>query len=234
MTLFRLVLEYLSYILTTVTALLPIINPLSTAALLPGISAHLSDAERHRQVKRGCYYMAGILITFLMAGGLIMDFFNISIPGLRIAGGMVVIYLGFRMLFPDTQPKLPDDPQTKSDISFTPLAMPSMAGPGSIAVVISMSSTLHSQKHIPIWAGYILLILGIAATASICWLTLRASSRLFAVLGDEGISAISRIMGFMLICIGVQFFINGVGDLLHDASFMPPSAEAVNTLLRMT
>ncbi|MFC7422258.1 MarC family NAAT transporter [Iodobacter arcticus] len=223
MTLFRLVLEYLSYILTTVTALLPIINPLSTAAILPGISVHLSDIERKQQVKLACYYMAGILITFLMAGGLIMDFFNISIPGLRIAGGMVVIYLGFRMLFPASQPKIDDEPElgARREIAFTPLAMPSMAGPGSIAVVISMSSTLHSQRHIPVLAGYFLLILGIAATAFICWLTLRASSRLFAVLGDEGISAISRIMGFMLICIGVQFFINGVGELLHDASFMP-------------
>lgn len=221
MTLFRVVLEYLSYILTTVTALLPIINPVATAALLPGISTHLSDEERKQQIKRACYYMAGILISFLMAGGLIMDFFNISIPGLRIAGGMVVICLGFRMLFPETQPKLSEGSDKKNDISFTPLAMPSMAGPGSIAVVISMSSTLHSQKMFPIWIAYISLVLGILVTAWICWLTLRASTRLFVFLGDEGISAVSRIMGFMLICIGVQFFINGVSGLLHDVSFMP-------------
>jgi multiple antibiotic resistance protein len=221
MTLFRVVFEYLSYILTTVTALLPIINPVATAALLPGISTHLSDEERKQQIKRACYYMAGILISFLMAGGLIMDFFNISIPGLRIAGGMVVICLGFRMLFPETQPKLSEGSDKKNDISFTPLAMPSMAGPGSIAVVISMSSTLHSQKLFPVWIAYISLVLGILVTAWICWLTLRASTRLFVLLGDEGISAVSRIMGFMLICIGVQFFINGVSGLLHDASFMP-------------
>ena len=221
MTLFRVVFEYLSYILTTVTALLPIINPVATAALLPGISTHLSDEERKQQIKRACYYMAGILISFLMAGGLIMDFFNISIPGLRIAGGMVVICLGFRMLFPETQPKLSEGSDKKNDISFTPLAMPSMAGPGSIAVVISMSSTLHSQKLFPVWIAYISLVLGILVTAWICWLTLRASTRLFVLLGDEGISAVSRIMGFMLICIGVQFFINGISGLLHDASFMP-------------
>ena len=95
-------LEGITYVLSTVGALLPIVNPLSAVGLVVTITANLTEAERAEQIKRACIYMFCILTAFLVAGGLIMNFFGISIPGLRIAGGMIVSYLGFRMLFPDT------------------------------------------------------------------------------------------------------------------------------------
>ena len=95
-------LEGLMYVLSTVGALLPIVNPLSAVGLVMSITADLTDEERTDQIRRACIYMFCILTAFLVAGGLIMNFFGISIPGLRIAGGMIVSYLGFRMLFPDT------------------------------------------------------------------------------------------------------------------------------------
>ncbi|KAF0811275.1 hypothetical protein IGB42_04264 [Andreprevotia sp. IGB-42] len=221
-------LEILSTILATLAALLPIANPLFAVTILPGLTANLPAAERTRQVRRACYYMAGILITFLLAGALIMDFFSISIPGLRIAGGMVVAYIGFTMLFPSDSGALPDAAQAealaKRDISFTPLAMPSLSGPGSIAVVISLSSGVHGHVGgLPVWLGYLAVSTGIIITAWLSWMTLRASTRLYGFLGENGINAISRIMGFLLICIGVQFLINGASDLLHDPAFMPRS-----------
>ena len=124
------------------------------------------------------------------------------------------------MLFP------PDHPperriNAKHDISFSPLAMPTLSGPGSIAVVISMSTGVHSQTALPIWLGYLSVVAGIVVVAFIAWLVLRASERLTALLGDEGIEAVSRVMGFLLICIGVQFVINGISNLLHDPLFLP-------------
>ncbi|WP_084187399.1 MarC family NAAT transporter [Andreprevotia chitinilytica] len=225
-------LEIFSTILATLTALLPICNPLFAVSVLPGLTANLSADERARQVKRACYYMAAILITFLLAGALIMDFFSISIPGLRIAGGLVVAYIGFTMLFPSDTGSLPDAAQEeaahKRDISFTPLAMPSLSGPGSIAVVISLSSGVHGHTNgLPVLLGYLSVSIGIVITAWIAWLTLRASTRLYRFLGENGINAISRIMGFLLICVGVQFLINGVGDLLHDPAYMPKSTGQV-------
>ncbi|WP_410499077.1 MarC family NAAT transporter [Chitinibacter sp. S2-10] len=218
--------EIFMTVLATISALLPIANPLMTVVILPGMAAHLSESERNAQVKRACIYMAGILVTFLLAGALIMDFFNISIPGLRISGGLIISYFGFDMLFAEPganhasdEPHQPEKP--KRDISFTPLAMPSLSGPGSIAVVISMSTGVHSQTALPVWLGYVSVIIGIALVAYIAWLTLRASTRLYRFLGDDGINAISRIMGFLLICIGIQFVINGIGNLLHDPAFWP-------------
>lgn len=203
--------EGLLYVLSTVGALLPIVNPLSAVGLVVSITANLTAQERAEQIRRACIYMFFILTAFLVAGGLIMNFFGISIPGLRIAGGMIVSYLGFRMLFPETaaiSSRERDEAREKGDISFTPLAMPSLSGPGSIAVVIGMSTTVQDSEHVVI--GHVLVAIGIAITALISCIVLKAATRLDRVLGATGMNAMARIMGFLLICIGIQFVINGV------------------------
>ena len=213
--------EIFTTILATVSALLPIANPLTTIAVLPAIAGHLTPTDRANQVRRACFYMAGILVVFLLAGALLMDFFSISIPGLRIAGGLIVCRFGFNMLFPPDETPHAPAAVNKRDISFSPLAMPTLSGPGSIAVVISMSTGVHTQVALPIWLGYVSVVCGILVVAFISWLVLRAANRLTPILGTEGIEAISRIMGFLLICIGVQFVINGIANLLHDPLFWP-------------
>jgi multiple antibiotic resistance protein len=212
-------LEGVKYIFSTVAALIPIVNPISAVGLVVSITAGQTEAERTEQVKRACVYMFFILTTFLVAGGLIMNFFGISIPGLRIAGGLIVSYLGFRMLFPDhpsisTQERV--EAIEKEDISFTPLAMPSLSGPGSIAAVIGVSSTIQQSGHIVF--SYLFVAIGIAITALISFVVLKAASRLDRVLGATGMNAMSRIMGFLLICMGVQFIINGI---LNIAGHLP-------------
>lgn len=202
----------ITLVLSTVGALLPIVNPLSAVGMVVSITANLTPEERLEQIRRACIYMFFILAAFLVAGGLIMNFFGISIPGLRIAGGMIVSYLGFRMLFPETTTAISRQEQAeareKADVSFTPLAMPSLSGPGSIAVVIGMSSTVQETQHIVI--GHMLVAIGIAITAVISYVVLRAATRLDKILGATGMNAMARIMGFLLICIGIQFVINGV------------------------
>lgn len=208
--------ESLTYVFSTIGALLPIVNPLSTVGLVVSITGNLTETERNEQIRRACIYMFFILTTFLIAGGLIMRFFGISIPGLRIAGGMIVSYMGFRMLFPDSvgiSSQEQFEAQQKADISFTPLAMPGLSGPGSIAVVIGISTTAQDHKYL--FLDYALMIIGIAITAIICYLVLRAATRLNRVLGATGMNAIARIMGFLLICMGTQFVINGVVDVIN-------------------
>jgi len=206
--------ETLTYLLSTIAALLPIVNPFSAAPMVVSITAGLSEVERAHQLRRACIYMFFILTAFLVAGGLIMSFLGISIPGLRIAGGLVISFIGFKMLFPEPQPvndAAVKEAITKRDISFTPLAMPSLAGPGSIAVVIGLSTTAQQSNHNVL--RHVLIAIGIAITALICYIVLRAATRLANKLGANGVNAIARIMGFLLICIGVQFVINGVIDV---------------------
>jgi multiple antibiotic resistance protein len=214
--------DFLLSIGVALLALLPIVNPFSTAVLLLSISTQLTPQERNRQITRACIYMAGILILFLVAGHLIMLVFGISIPGIRVAGGMVIGVLGFRMLFPDDEPMASasrQEAQQKTDISFTPLAMPSLAGPGAIAVVITMSSSIVGHRVVDKVFAYAGVVLAILLTAIASWLVLRMAEPLRRVMGVNGVNGLARIMGFLLVCIGTQFIINGVRDLVLDTAF---------------
>jgi multiple antibiotic resistance protein len=89
--------------------------------------------------------------------------------------------------------------------------MPSLSGPGSIAVVLGVSSTIQERGNLVF--GYAFVAIGIAVTAVISYAVLKAATRLDRLLGATGMNAMSRIMGFLLICIGIQFIINGVTDI---------------------
>ena len=211
---------FFSSVLVTLITLLPIVNPLSTAILLLGISENLSKKDLNHQIVLACLYMTAILVVFLLAGHFIMIFFGISIPGIRIAGGMVIGVLGFRMLFPDKENTAVADKKEafkKSNISFSPLAMPSLAGPGAIATIITISSSIDGRHGYDKAFAFAGAILAIIITAIIAWLVLRSAGFVSRILGVNGIDSLSRIMGFLLICIGVQFAILGVQDLISDS-----------------
>jgi multiple antibiotic resistance protein len=213
---------FFSSVLVTLVTLLPIINPVSTAILLLGISGHLSKKDLNRQIILACIYMIVILVVFLLAGHFIMVFFGISIPGIRIAGGIVIGFLGFRMLFPGEERISQggkEEALQKNNISFTPLAMPSLSGPGAIATVITISSSIdgrHGYDKVFAFSG---VILAIILTAIIAWLVLRSAGFVSRILGVNGVDSLSRIMGFFLICIGIQFAIIGVQDLISDSGY---------------
>jgi multiple antibiotic resistance protein len=204
--------ELLSYMLSTIGALLPIVNPFAAAPMVVSMTASLTDQDRRDQVRRACIYMFCILAAFLVAGGLIMQFLGISIPGLRVAGGLVIAAVGFRMLFLPQPSTAYAESGPKHDISFTPLAIPSLAGPGSIAVVIGMSTVAQADRYVLL--RHVMIVVGIALTALVCYFVLRTATRLARFLGPSGMSGMTGIMGFLLVCIGVQFVINGVMNLI--------------------
>ena len=204
--------EVVSYVLSTIGALLPIVNPFAAAPMVVTMTASLAEAERRDQIRRACIYMFCILTAFLVAGGLIMQFLGISIPGLRVAGGLVIAAVGLRMLFLPQPSTAYAESGPKHDISFTPLAIPSLAGPGSIAVVIGMSTVAQADRYVIL--RHVMIVVGIALTALICYFVLRAATGLARFLGPSGMSGMTGIMGFLLVCIGVQFVINGVMNLV--------------------
>lgn len=204
MTAFR----FAELVLLVFAGLLPIMNPFSTAPLLIALTAGMTRHERNRQTLLGCLYAFCILATFLIAGRFIISFFGISLPGIRIAGGLMVSTLGFRMVFPSSAAN--DEKVTaQKDIAFSPLAMPSLSGPGSISVVLATSAQIPNDK---MFLGNIIVLIGIALTAFTAWLVLRGAIFLVRFLGPTGIDALTRIFGFLLICIGVQFVLIGVSD----------------------
>lgn len=205
-------------ILGTIIGLLPIINPFAAAPVFLAITEGDSDARRRQQAKMGCFYMLLILVGFLVGGSFIMRFFGISVPGIRIAGGIMVAGIGFSMLkTAQTSPQSEEEHEearAKRDISFTPLAMPQLSGPGSIAVTVGFSSL---ATH---WVDYVAIILGIFVVAAISYITLILSASIVRVIGVNAMNAMTKIMGFLLLCVGVQFLVNGVVAIASDPAFL--------------
>ncbi|HSD62466.1 MAG TPA: MarC family NAAT transporter [Ignavibacteriaceae bacterium] len=211
---------FLSSVTVTLITLLPIINPVNTAVLLLSISSNLSTKERNHQIMMACIYMTAILVAFLLAGHFIMIIFGISLPGIRIAGGMIIGFLGFRMLFPAKEDMTQEGKQEalqKINISFSPLAMPSLSGPGAIATVITISSSIEERQGYDKFFAFTGVVLAIIITAITSWLVLRSAGFMSRILGVNGIDSLSRIMGFLLVCIGIQFIINAIMDLAAGA-----------------
>jgi multiple antibiotic resistance protein len=213
-------------ILGTVIALLPIINPFASTPVFLAITEGDTEVQRERQARRGCLYMVAILVLSLIGGTFIMNFFGISIPGLRIAGVLLVSGIGLSMLSsrtPAQEERERDAARAKRDISFTPLAMPMLSGPGSIAVTIGFTSLAETP------VDYAAIILGIIVVAFISYLVLRISSRIVLVIGINGMSALTKIMGFLLLCIGIQFVVNGLLGVATDPEVLRGIREAVLT-----
>jgi multiple antibiotic resistance protein len=205
--------DFTQILLGTIVSLLPIVNPFSVAVTFISLSKDMDDGKRKKQALLASVYMAAILIIFLVAGVLIMKFFGISLPGIRVAGGIIILYIGFRMLNPERQ-----DPQLQTarvnsdddeDIAFTPLAMPMLSGPGAIAVTIGMAANADSRLE------YAAESLGIIVVAVITFVLLRVAGSVKKLLGNYGVIVLTRIMGFLLICVGVQFVMLGVLDFIR-------------------
>ncbi|MDL2284283.1 MarC family NAAT transporter [Oxalobacter sp. OttesenSCG-928-P03] len=206
-----------------VTVILPLANPLTTVALLLGISGHMTPDERNEQSLKASIYVCVIMLVTFYAGQIVMKLFGISIQGLRIAGGMIVAVIGFRMLFPSQSPQESTEAELKSaelnhrkksDIAFVPLAMPSTAGPGTMAMIITSTSAVTAEGGIATWV-YLLAPITISVIVSaIVWGCMRSSNWIMRLFGNSGIDAISRVMGFLLICMAVQFAINGILEIV--------------------
>jgi multiple antibiotic resistance protein len=218
-------LELLKAVAMGLAMLLPIANPLTTVALLLGLSTGMTAQERNRQALLACGYVFAIMCVSYYAGQAVMEVFGITIPALRIAGGMIVAFIGFRMLFPRDKPENAPEVESrteelrqhsKSDIAFIPLAMPSTAGPGTIALIISTAAAMKDEMPFAPWIMWGAPLLTFSLFCVILLLCLRSAGAIIRVIGQSGVDAFARLMGFLLVCLGVQFLINGVLDIIED------------------
>lgn len=197
-------------------ALLPLINPPTTVALFLALSQGFSREEKNQQAFLTAVYVFIIMLVTYYIGEFVMGVFSISIPGLRIAGGGILVVIGSSMLFPKPrETACGDSAPKKTSFAFIPLAMPSTAGPGTIAMIISASATIKNNTTFPQWVLLTAPPLIFLVTALTLWGCLRASDLIMKVTGESGIDAISRLMGFILVCMGVQFAINGSVEIIQ-------------------
>jgi len=206
--------------LGTLIGLLPIINPLSAGPTFLAITEGDTEERRREQALKGSLYMIAILVVFLVGGSFIMRFFGISIPGLRITGGILLVRIGLDMLSTPrndhhhAEREERDAARRKEDISFSPLAMPMLSGPGSIAVTLGFTSLATTL------VDYAVIIAGIITVAIITYVVLRLSTRLVGFIGPVGVNAMTKIMGFLIMSMGVQFVVNGILNIATEPKLL--------------
>ena len=210
--------EWGQIVVTAFIALFPIVDPIGAIPTFLVTTESDTEQRRNQQLKRACLYVFSMLSIFLISGNLIMNFFGISIPGIRIAGGIILFEMSWEMLQAKPKYTQSEAEQTESvskeDISFTPLAMPMLSGPGAIAVTLGLTSLV---KH---WYDYAACLLAIAAVTLSCWLILHASTKVSTWFGITGMNVVRRMMGFLILCVSVQFIINGIINIVTDEQLL--------------
>lgn len=203
---------HFQYFLGALVSLLVITNPPSKIPLFVSLTQGMSEERCRQQANWAGIYAAVIMLVSLVGGNVLLAFFGISYGAMRIAGGLVVAAIGYQMLFGGTTPnKAPIVRRDKDDYAFFPIAMPGIAGPGTIAVVIGFSTEIAElTDYVDIVIAFAWTAAAICCTALVNWSVMRYSDIITRRLGPSGTLVLGKLMGFLLICIGVQFVGSGI------------------------
>jgi multiple antibiotic resistance protein len=200
--------ELINNLLLAFIAILPVVNPFSKPPIFISITEGLSAEERNKQARKASFYAFLILLVSLLGGSFVLKFFSITLPAVQIAGGLLIARTGFQMLSPQKEHhqtnKEEQEAREKEDVSFVPLAMPLLSGPGAMAVMINLATRV---AH---WIDWFVILGAAAAVCVISYWVLVESVRLERTLGVNGMNALSKLMGFLLLSMAVQFMITGV------------------------
>src|SRR5271170_4866478 len=192
----------------TFLALFPIVNPFGAIPIFFTLTGDFPPAERNSTALKTAIYVIIILVVFLFFGRFVLILFGISLPVLRIAGGLIVANTAWSMVTGNSRMTAAESNEalTKEDISLTPMAMPMLSGPGSIGVVMALAA---EANHFLSYAG---MIIGIVTLGMTVYLCLRLGGPLVKRLGPGALGAINRIFGFLILAIAVQLIWDGVAD----------------------
>jgi multiple antibiotic resistance protein len=210
----------LEAILVTLAALLPIVNPLGSAPIFLAHSVDLPPAGRQHLAWVVARNALVLLIAAMLAGSHVLAFFGISIPIVRVGGGLVVLATGWKLLHAGDELDAP--PSATSDAwhretakrGFYPLTFPLTVGPGSISVAITLGAGAALDRPAALLrvVSYLIGAVIVAATVYICY---RFAPRLSSVLGETGTSVFLRLSAFILLCVGVAIFWSGAVGLIQ-------------------
>jgi MarC family membrane protein len=196
-------------------ALFSVLNPIGTVPIFVGLTQDYTKSERSKVSMLTALNVFIILIISFFVGQYVLEFFGITITALRIAGGIIIASSGFALLngkFNKNRgigKKVEEDIHMRHSIALTPLAMPMLAGPGSISLLIAFYQEHNSTNEI-IFSSLAIFIVSI-----LIFIILRSAHYLAKILGASGIVAISRIIGFLTIAIGIQYIISSVLSIVR-------------------
>lgn len=196
-------------------ALFSVINPLGTVPIFVGLTKEDTNAEKSKTSILTAINIFVILLIAFFTGKYILNFFGISIESLRIAGGLIIVSSGFALLTGTfnkhkgmDREKVQKDAYQREGVSLTPLAIPMLAGPGSISFLIGLN-----EEYIA-FTEQLIIICSIFTVCLATFAVLKSAPFIVKWLGASGINAISRIIGFIVIAIGIEYISSSVVKVL--------------------
>ncbi len=202
--------EFDTLINATVT-LLVTIDPIGLAPLFLALTAGMDRATRTQIALRGILISTGLLVMFALAGMTILDLFGITMPAFRIAGGLLLFWLAFEMVYEKRQERKQETTdravvshEEAKHIAVFPLAIPLIAGPGAISATVLLSTEMSSPLERSALIGVILALM------VLCMVVFMLAERLDHILGDTGRMVLTRLLGVILAALSVQFVADGI------------------------
>lgn len=217
--------DFANSFLLVYAGLFPIVNPVGSAPIFLSLTQGCSEAERRRLARRVAFNSFLLLLGSLFVGSHVLELFGITLPAVRVAGGLVVTAFGWKLLhaegtLADQRDAESGRPPT-SDMSFYPLTMPLTVGPGSISVAITLGSQRPMAADLAHLGNFVLLagaaVAGLMAIAATCYVCYRFGDEMARVLGKSGTSVVVRLSAFILLCIGIEIIASGVAAFLGHA-----------------
>lgn len=198
-----------------------VIDPVGLAPIVLALTSHLTPSQRKIIVTRAIFISAIIILFFALIGRALLEYMSISLYAFNIAGGILLFIIAVDMLFGrpsgarETKAE-EEEAKTKDDISVFPLAIPMIAGPGTIATTI-----LYVDLAAPNLIDIIAVAAAIATSLLAAWIAMRASTWIIQTIGRTGILVLSRILGILLAALAIQFILNGIANFLTQNNIIP-------------
>lgn len=209
--------------LFVLATMLPILNPAATAPIFLSMTEGASAGTRTLLARRIARNMFWLMTGSMLVGSYVLDFFGISLPIVRIGGGLLLASVAWRLLgatpsTPDSRAALAEafTPDHAHRQAFYPLTFPISCGPASISVAITVGVSLHDVRLVISLARMGGALLALALIGLLLYLAFRYGERLLRLIGDAGTAVFLRLTAFILLCLGVQIVWDGVSELLLD------------------
>jgi multiple antibiotic resistance protein len=191
--------------LVTVSSIIAVMEPFSTIAVYATITKRFDAAKKDKIISRSMLLSLVVLVFFALTGHLLFNIFQITIASFQIAGGILLVAVALQMLDIEKPDELEEG---NKNVAIVPLAFPLTAGPGPITAVI----LLMSKSGGVLDSAFVFV--GILAGIAIIYVGMKYSSRLFKLLGDDGLRVVTALMAIIVLAIAVQFIIEGIADVI--------------------
>ncbi|KLV08576.1 MULTISPECIES: MarC family protein [Photobacterium] len=200
--------DLFTVIVTVFMGFFAIMNPIANTAVFVGLTGQQSVEQQRRTAFKSVFTAFLVVAVFSLLGKAIFSLFGITLPALRLSGGILVFIVGYHMLQGSSSTMHSSTDNSDQDIAISPLAIPILSGPGTIATAMNYSAA----------GGFLQILVTIVAFAILCVITVVCflyGQRLVKYMGSEGIGIVTRLMGLILTVIAMQMFIQGVHDAKH-------------------